>query len=365
MKRIVVALDSFKGSLSSQEAGLCVKEAFLRDREAEDDTEVCCVAVSDGGEGFCRIVTTALGGTFVECDVHDPLLRPLRASYGRAKMPGALFGESGDEVDGAVVDVASASGLTLLREEERDPWKASSLGTGELIRHALEAGIRHVVVGLGGSATNDCGYGLLEALKGVEHLDEVQFLVATDVESPLCGPMGAARAFARQKGADERLVERLEERDRERGKALERACGRRVSDVPGAGAAGGVGAALLSLPHARIVSGIQFVLEIQQFGLLLEDAALVVTGEGRIDRQTLLGKAPFVIGQLARQACVPCVALAGSVQLTDKERASSPWDRVECITPQGMSLEAAMKPEQARLNIRESVRRGSWYRLSR
>ena len=351
MKKVLVAPDSFKGSLSSEQVAECVAEALQGCGH-----NVMTLAVSDGGEGFCRIVTSALGGSFRDCRVHDPLGRPIKASYGVAEADAALFGEEGGMVKCAVIDVASASGLTLLQSGELDPWNATTFGTGELIRHAVRQGRSHILLGLGGSATVDCGFGMLAALaeEGLQH--DVHVLAAADVKAPLCGLQGAALCFARQKGAGEELIAQLEERNRRRGRLLEQRCGHSVMEESGAAAAGGLGAAVLSLPHGRVVPGTELVLDILHFDDLLADCCLVVTGEGKADSQTLLGKAPFVIARKAQQQNVPCILLAGRVMLTKEEINLSPWCKVICVTPDTMR-EEALAPSVARRNIKESVQR--------
>lgn len=306
-KRILVASDSFKGTYSSLQVAKLVEEKL-----SKDEYEVDAMEVSDGGEGFCHALTEAVGGQYIPLTVHDPLMRPIRAFYGIK-----------DET--AIIEMAQASGLTLLKPQEYDPWNATSFGTGELIAHALKHGCRKVIVGLGGSATSDCGRGMLQALEGIAEIQECEFLIASDVQNPLCGPQGAAHVFAPQKGADRALVERLEERTRLFGRELEEKCGRSLVNTPGAGAAGGVGAALLSLGHTRIQSGIDLVLDAQHFDERVKKADLVLTGEGRIDSQTLLGKAPYRIALRAKEAKVPCIALYGQLTLTPEEQTHSPW----------------------------------------
>lgn len=360
VKRVVVASDSFKGSLTSLEVAESIKEAL-----EVFDVEVIPVAVSDGGEGFARVVTTSLNGSFTDCWVHDPLGRLIQASYGRAKVKASLWDMKGEDLDCAIIDMASASGLTLLKKDELDPWNATSFGTGELICHAAKEGLKYIILGLGGSATVDCGFGILEALKDCPQRDEIHVLATADVKSPLCGKNGAAICFARQKGADDALILRLEERNFSRGLQLEDESGCSIMNHPFAGAAGGAGAAILSLPHGKIMSGIQFVLESQQFNRKLSECELVITGEGCVDRQTLLGKAPYEIALAAQAQGVPCVALAGRVDLSEREIQQSPWSEVVCITPEGMKAEEAMLPSVAKQNIIESVRRGFWYLPSR
>ena len=310
---IVVASDSYKGTYSSVQIGELVRDGL-------PDHDVSVVAVSDGGEGFCNAAMTALGTRLVRTEVHDPLMRMINTSYCIAP-------------DGtAVIEMAQTSGLMLLREEERNPWLATTYGTGELIRHALAQGCRRIVVGLGGSATNDCGMGMLKVLDDAEGLDECEFVVASDVKNPLCGNDGATYVFARQKGATEEMLPQLEHRNRLFGEELERRTGRNIIDAIGAGAAGGTGAALLSLPHVIMCSGIDLMLRWQHFDELLDSADMVVTGEGCLDSQTLMGKAPYGIAMKARGMNIPCVALCGQIGLTSDELESTPFTKAVTLS---------------------------------
>lgn len=315
---ILVASDSFKGTFSSMEIGEMVRRKFANDT-------VHVIAISDGGEGFCDAACHALGGTPVSLTVHDPLMRPIEAH--------CCIASSGI----AIVEMAQASGLTLLSPSERNPLLTSTYGTGELIRHAILHGHRQIVVGLGGSATNDCGSGLLDALADTRHLlHDCHITIASDVTSPLCGPLGATYVFARQKGADKSMLPLLEQRNMEFGRRLEEQTGRSIINTPGAGAAGGTGAALLSLPHTTITPGIDLMLNWQRFDQLVPHADIVITGEGCLDRQTLLGKAPFVIAQRTKHFGVPCIALCGRNELTPEELSASPFAEVHTLTEWGL-----------------------------
>lgn len=318
--------------------------------------EVGMFPLSDGGEGFLLAVVTALKGTLRSVPVHDPLMRPFTASYGVVSLSAALFGQEDVSVECAVVELAQASGLCLLTAEERNPWKATTFGTGELIRQAIEDGYRYILVGLGGSATNDCGRGLLQALRDVESVEECRFLVATDVQSPLCGPLGATYLFARQKGAGETLLPLLEQRNADYGKWLAEQCGREVAALEGAGAAGGAGAALFSLPHCARIAGIELMMRLYSLSGQIQQADLVLTGEGCIDAQTLMGKAPYGIGLEAQRQQVSCVALGGRVRLTDELRAQAPWAEVLAVTPPDMDDIHAIQPENAIHNIYQTIK---------
>lgn len=317
--KIVIASDSFKGCLTSREVAQAAAEGIRRELP---DCETVCLAVADGGEGLVE----ALGGEPVRLRVQDPLGRPVTVPY--ARVPGKGL---------AIVETAAASGLPLLRPEERDPMATSSYGTGELVRDAVRQGAGHILLGLGGTATNDAGTGLLEAL-GFRFLDaagrpvqgcgahlhrivDIQvpqdipsFSLACDVTAPFCGPQGAAALFAPQKGADADAVRRLDEGLQHFAAVLERVTGISVRDLPGAGAAGGIGGTLHALCGARLARGIDLVLDALDFDRRLEGADLVITGEGRIDRQTVLGKVPAGVAGRARKHGIPAIALCGAFE---------------------------------------------------
>lgn len=276
--------------------------------------------MADGGDGTVALFVES-GAQARVARVHDPLGRPIEATF-------ALDGER------AIVELASASGLVLLDPAERDPWRADSRGTGELILAALDAGAREVVVGLGGSATNDAGIGLMRALgarteppgtlHGIVSIDLAQLdprlrstrlQVASDVDNPLCGPSGASAIFGPQKGAKPQDVARLDAALAQAADAVARALGRDLRDAPGAGAAGGAGFALLAL-GATIRPGIEIVAELRGLAAALEGATLCVTGEGAIDEQTLRGKTVDGIARYAARAAVPVVAFGGAIDRT-------------------------------------------------
>lgn len=363
--KIIVAIDSFKGCLTSVEANRAAAEGI---RRACPDVETVQVPVSDGGEGWLDAFQAAWGGTLVDVAVRDPLMRPIVAQY-------LVKGST------AVIEIARASGLTLLSPDERRPLLASSYGTGQLVADAIHRGCTHIIVGLGGSATSDCGIGMLRAvidscghranhpsgtpLRGswdeVAALRSVRFTIATDVTNPLCGENGAAHVFAPQKGATCEMVKMLDARARRFAAVSARHFGYDRQDWPGAGAAGGLGYAFLQYMKADCHSGIDLLLdslqvggrscgEAARFDELLRDASLVVTGEGAADRQTLMGKLPFGILRRAKAVKVPVALLAGSVKDRQQLLAAG-FSRVDCINPPGLSAEEAMNPETARRNI--------------
>ena len=348
MKKMIVAIDSFKGCLTSAEANQAASEGIL---DKMPDAAVVQVPVSDGGEGFMEAFQAAMGGELVEVNVKDPLMRTIVAQY--------LMQD-----DTAVIEIAKASGLTLLSPEERNPMVATSYGTGQLVVDAVRKGCKNIIVGLGGSATSDCGIGMLQAIiaafakhgnwDDVHELDDVRFTIATDVTNPLCGENGAAHVFAPQKGASPEMVEGLDARAKRFAEASAKHLGRDCQNNPGAGAAGGLGYAFLQYMNADCRSGIDLLLDTIHFDDLLQDADLVITGEGSADRQTLMGKLPFGILQRAQHHHVPVMLIAGRIA-DERQLLDAGFSRVACINPPGLPLDIAMQPATAKENIRKTV----------
>lgn len=324
--RILLAPDSFKGTLSSLEAGKLLEEAVLS-LYPQWETEV--VPMADGGEGTVDALAAAAGGEPVMDLVTDPLGEPVWARS--LRLPGGR----------AVMEMAEASGLLLVPEEKRNPWLTSTFGTGEMIARALDRGDRHIYMGIGGSATCDGGMGAMEAL-GVRFLDRngnplpgrgsslgkveaidlscihegvknLDLTILSDVTNPLCGNRGAARVFGPQKGAGPAMVEALEAGMVHYRGVLERTFGRDLARLSGGGAAGGLGAALLLFLHGTMASGAEKVLELARFDRRLETADLVITGEGRTDGQSGEGKITGRIAAHCKKKGVPCVVLSGSL----------------------------------------------------
>ena len=335
---IIVAIDSFKGCLTSMEANQAAAEGI---RRVLPDAEIVQVPVSDGGEGFLEAFHAAIGGELVEVTVRDPLMRPIKAKY-------LLKGET------AVIEMAQASGLTLLTNEERNPMVATSYGTGQLVADAVRKGAKHVIVGLGGSATSDAGIGMLQALKEDLPPKNVRFTIASDVKNPLYGENGAAQVFAPQKGATADDVLQLDERARKFAEDSARHFGYDRSQEAGAGAAGGLGYAFLQYLDADCKPGIQLLLETIHFDEMVKGANLIITGEGAADRQTLMGKLPM--GILQRSAGVPVCMIAGRIK-NQKELLKAGFAQVACINPDGITLEEAMRKEVAKRNISDTVSR--------
>ena len=344
--KVVIAIDSFKGCLTSKEANEAAAEGI---RNANPDAEIIEVPVSDGGEGYMEAFHAAIGGRLEEVMVRDPLMRPVLAKY-------LLHNEM------AVIEIAQASGLTLLTKEERNPMVATSYGTGQLVADAVRKGAKHIIVGLGGSATSDAGIGMLRALidtftkrgswNDIEVLKDVSFTIASDVKNPLCGENGAAHVFAPQKGATPEMVVALDERARRFAEVSAKHFGYDRSQMAGAGAAGGLGYAFLQYLHAKSMSGIQLLLDTIRFKELVADADLIITGEGSADRQTLMGKLPM--GILEQTGQTPVILIAG--RINDRhDLLNAGFARVECINPPDLPLEEAMRKEVAQQNIRQLV----------
>lgn len=323
----MVAPDKFKGSLSAQEAAEAMARGF---RSAWPEAEVELCPLADGGEGTLELLVEATGGRTLDCEVRGPLGEPRRAPLG-------ILGDGAT----AVVEMAAASGLALVPAVMRNPLIATTTGTGDLIRCALDAGLRRIVVGIGGSATNDGGTGMAAALgacfldsSGAElppgggglvdlatidltgldsRLEETEVIVACDVANPLLGEEGASRVYAPQKGADACAVERLERGLARLAEVTERTLGLDCADRPGAGAAGGLGFGLMAFLGAEVRPGIEVVMEAVGFEERLDACDLVVTGEGRLDAQTAQGKTVTGVARAAARRGIPVLALGGEV----------------------------------------------------
>lgn len=323
--RVLVAPQGFKGSLNPIDAARALADGI---RAAWPDAETNLAPIADGGDGTVDALVLATGGRKIRVDTVDPLGRPIQAEIG-------VLGDGGT----AVVEMAQASGLARLKPEERNPLITTTHGTGLLIRAALDAGFRRVIVGIGGSATNDGGAGMLQALgmglldrdgrpippggQGLLALDrvdpsgldprlaETELIVASDVTNPLCGPDGAAAVYGPQKGASAEMVRLLDEALARFAQVVRRDLGRDVANVPGAGAAGGLGAGLLLLPNVRIRPGAEVVFEAVGIDGRLAACDLVVTGEGAVDRSTAFGKAPARLADRARAYGRPVVLFTG------------------------------------------------------
>ena len=336
-KKIVIAPDSYKGCLPAREVSAAMAAGV---RAALPGAEVVPLPLADGGEGTLEILTDALGGECREAVVSDPLGREIRARYGVAG-------------DRAVIEVAQACGLGLLSPAERNPLTATTRGVGELILAAFRDGCRRYLIGLGGSATCDGGAGMLSVPGIRQVLQEGEFELLCDVRAPFIGPDGAARVFAPQKGASPADVELLEQRMTELAGLFARETETDVSALPGAGAAGGLGGALMAYAGAVMCSGVDKIIDLVGFDQAIQQADLILTGEGRSDAQTLLGKVPC--GVLRRAAGIPVALVSGAITDADALRQAGFAELVP-VSPAGLPLQEALKPEIATINIRQAAR---------
>ena len=369
MKKIVLAIDSFKGCLSSKEIEQCVAEEIHHLLPA---CQTVCIPIADGGEGMLDTLVEATQGEIIPTYAHDPLMR----------MRPARYGISGDQQT-AIIEMAEINGLTTLSPAERNPMETSTYGTGELIKDTLEKGFRRFIIGIGGSATNDAGMGMMQALgaklydkegnelgqggKIMAHiaridldslhlaLKEASFTVACDVQNLFYGPQGAAYVFARQKGADDGQIHLLDEGMKHLAALIERDFSYHINKVKGAGAAGGLGGAFAAFLHARLQSGIDLLLDAVDFDRQIEDADWIITGEGKADKQTAEGKVPAGVLKRAKKANIPVMLIAGKVE--DKACLQQMgFSRIVQISPDTLPLEEAMRPDAARENIRKATR---------
>lgn len=340
MRKIVIACDSYKGCLSSSEVARAAAEGVA---EVYPDCEIVRLAVADGGEGTVDALVETLGGHLECAEVSDPLGRPVKAAYGIAG-------------DLAIIESAAACGLTLLTKEERNPLITTTKGLGELILAAIDKGCRRFLIGLGGSATNDGGMGMISADGFLERARGMKFTVACDVDTPYIGAHGASRVFGPQKGASEKDVEILEERLRGYALKILKDTGIDVSDMAGAGAAGGLGGAFRAYLGAELKRGVDLVLDQIGFDSIIDGADLVITGEGCSDYQTLKGKTAAGVLERAKRKGIPVMLVSGAIRDGQMLRDDG-FGVIAAASPQGMSLAEAMRPETAEHNIYETVKR--------
>lgn len=371
--KVVVAIDSFKGSLSSMEAGQAIAEGVKR---VYQNAEVVVRPLADGGEGTVEALVEGMGGIFVTKEVTGPLGEKVEAIYG-------IIESKDDLSKTAIIEMSAAAGITLVPEESRNPMNTTTYGVGELILDAIERGCRHFIVGIGGSATNDGGVGMLQALgydfvtregKAISYggnglrelarieetnvhpkLKECTFKVACDVTNPLCGENGSSAIFGPQKGATPEMVQELDQlllHYAELSKGIHSNADR---FYPGTGAAGGMGFAFLTYTNATLESGIQIVLTETKLEELITTADFVVTGEGRLDGQTALGKAPIGVATLAKKHQKKVLAFAGAVTPDAKECNQHGIDAFFPILRGVVTLKEAMNKEVAHQNMVDTV----------
>ncbi|WP_217527998.1 glycerate kinase [Vibrio cholerae] len=370
--KVVIAPDSFKESLTAKQVCDSIQAGLAR---VWHDAKFVAIPVADGGEGTVQSLVDATQGRLVEVKVMGPQGKRVEAFYG-------MLGDN----QTAVIEMAAASGLHHVPLAQRDPKLTTSFGTGELIRHALDQGVTKLIIGLGGSATNDGGVGMLAALgarftnadgepiqltggglRELTHIDLQDFdprlqhcdiLVACDVNNPLCGDKGASAVFSPQKGATPEDIQLLDGALRQFGLLTAKVTGKMVLESAGAGAAGGMGAALLAYTEARLRPGIEIVLETVQLAHQVSDADLVITGEGRIDSQTVHGKTPMGVAKVAKRFDVPVLALCGCTGDNYQAVYQCGIDAVFAAVPRAMSLEDALKESDFNLaDLAENVAR--------
>ena len=355
--RVVVAPDSYKGSVSAVGVAAALERGVLR---VFPQAEVRKIPIADGGEGTVEALVTATGGQMKQERVRGPLGEVVDACWG-------ILGDGKT----AVIEMAAASGLPLVPQDRRDPRITTTYGTGELIRTALDAGLRRIIIGIGGSATNDGGTGMAQALgakflaaDGAElppgggalaqlktidlsgldsRLTKTEITVACDVDNPLCGQRGAAAVFGPQKGATPAMVAELDAALGHFAGCARAATGRNVADLAGAGAAGGLGAGLLFFTPAKLRPGVEIVLEAVKFAEVVKDAAFVITGEGRTDFQTAYGKAPVGVAKVAKQFGVPVFCISGGLGDGADDVLAQGIDAVMSICSRPLSLDECMR----------------------
>lgn len=367
--KIVVAADSFKGSLSSAEISEAVETGF---RKVYEDGIVVKVPVADGGEGTVQALVDGTRGIYRTVKVSGPLGDEVTA----------LYGISGDG-NTAIIEMASASGLPLISVEKCNPMKTTTFGTGQLIKDALEKGCREFLIGIGGSATNDCGMGMMQAL-GMKFLDknrnilegcggnlikteeidasdlipqvkEARFLIACDVDNPLFGANGAAHVYSRQKGADDQMVEELDKGLKHFNEVVKKSSGFDMNNLPGAGAAGGLGGGFAAFLKGDLKPGIDIILNMTDLAGKMDGADFVVTGEGRIDFQSVMGKTPTGVSKLAAKQNIPVIAIAGAVTDDADVVHNHGINSLFSIMNYPISLEHAMDPDRAKTFVEKNI----------
>ena len=368
--KIVIAVDSFKGCLSSSSIAKAVEEGIFN---TLPECEVIKVPIADGGEGTVEALVDATQGKKITLPVHNPLMQPIHAGYGM----------TGDGRT-AIIEMSAASGLNLIPLKPGNIMNTTTYGTGEMIADAIKRGCRNFIIGVGGSATNDAGTGMMQALgvrftddtgkeveKGgkslsaIRHIDtqnqlpELQdctFHIATDVTNPFYCPQGAACIFGPQKGGDEEQIKILDRGMKHLAGLIFETTGKDISYLPGSGAGGGMGGGCVAFLQATISSGIELIMDYLRFDEFIQGADLLITGEGRMDRQTLFGKVPVGIARAAASRHIPVIAITGQVDTTaDKALREAGLSAIFPIHPAPISLEKAMQPDYAYRNIRRTV----------
>lgn len=367
--KAVIAIDSLKGSLSSIEAGNAIAEGI---RRADSQNLTVVRPLADGGEGTVDALVYAMNGEMQEITVTGPLGLPVHCTYGIIR-----------DTKTAVLEMSGAAGITLIPDEKKNPLHTTTHGVGEIIKDAISKGYRRFIVGIGGSATNDGGVGMLQALgygfldkegkqipfgaKGLEMLDSItdngilpelakcQFKIACDVTNILCGKTGCSAVYGPQKGATPEMIRQMDQWLGAYASLAQQTYPKANPDQPGTGAAGGLGFAFLTFTNAVLESGIQIVLEETQLERYIKDADIVITGEGRLDGQTAMGKAPVGVARLAKKYGIPVIAFAGSVTKDASECNKNGIDAFFPILRSITTLAEAMEPEHAKNNLTDTA----------
>lgn len=367
--KIVISIDSLKGSLTSIEAANAIKKGIL---SVDDKSDVVIMPLADGGEGTVEALVQGMNGEEKIISVTGPINEKVDATYGILK-----------DTNTAIIEMAQASGLPLVPEQLRNPLNTTTYGVGEIIKEAIEKGCRNFIVGIGGSATNDCGVGMLQALgfefydendnlvglggkvlnqiksikvdKSIKELDECNFKIACDVNNPLYGENGAAYIYGPQKGASEEIVKELDKGLRNFAEVVKNELGKDIAHTEGAGAAGGLGFGFLGFLNAKLESGIKIILDEINLEEVAKDADFVITGEGRLDNQTAMGKAPIGVAKLAKKHGVKVIAIAGCTTPDAVKCNEEGIDAYFSIVNKSMTIDEAMNKENATKNMIETT----------
>jgi glycerate kinase len=367
--KVVIAIDSFKGSLTSIEAGIAAAEGFKR---ADKRIECKVKPLADGGEGTVEALVAGMGGNLVSLQVTGPLGEKIESRYGII-----------EEKKLAVIEMSSAAGITLVPKEKLNPMKTTTYGVGEIIKDAIGKGSRSFIIGIGGSSTNDGGAGMLQALgfdlkdkegknisygaEGLSRLAEISdknvlkeikecsFKVACDVNNPLCGEKGCSRVFAPQKGADSKMIEKMDAYLKKYAEIAKESFEEADPDYPGAGAAGGLGFAFKSFLGAELTPGIDLVIKETNLEEEIREADLVITGEGKLDAQTSMGKAPVGVAKIAKKYGKRVIAFAGAVTEDARKCNEKGIDAFFPIVRGITTIEEALEKETARRNLEETA----------
>lgn len=367
--KIVISIDSLKGSLTSIEAANAIKKGIL---SVDNKSDVVIMPLADGGEGTVEALVQGMNGEEKVISVTGPINEKVNATYGILK-----------ETNTAIIEMAQASGLPLVPAELRNPLNTTTYGVGEIIKEAIEKGCRNFIVGIGGSATNDCGVGMLQALgfefydendnlvelggkvlnqikriktdNKLKELDDCNFKIACDVNNPLYGENGAAYIYGPQKGATKEIVKELDKGLKNFAEVVNKDLGKDIAHIEGAGAAGGLGFGFLGFLNSKLESGIKIILDEIKLEEVVKDADIVITGEGRLDNQTAMGKAPIGVAKLAKKHGAKVIAIAGCTTPDAVKCNEEGIDAYFSIVNKAMTIDEAMKKENATQNMIETT----------